>query len=161
MTERPAKELPGSERDGSITYKCRLYKYTLQHDWSGTTETRPPDGRVAVEGDWVVLEADGTLSFREGYMWDGPSGPTIDTRTFMRGSLVHDGLYQLLREGLLGEPGGRTWKRYRKLADVEMKIWTQRDGMNFLRRAWVYRALRWFGGKAARPAERPSIGTAP
>jgi hypothetical protein len=35
----------------------------------------------------------------KGYAWNGPSGPTLDTRNFMRGSLVHDALYQLMREG--------------------------------------------------------------
>ncbi len=27
-----------------------------------------------------------------------PNGPTIETKTFMRASLVHDALYQLMRE---------------------------------------------------------------
>ena len=32
---------------------------------------------------------------------DGPSGPAIDTKNFMRASLVHDALYQLMRLGTL------------------------------------------------------------
>ena len=32
------------------------------------------------------------------YAWDGPSGPTIDTSNSMRASLVHDVLYQAMRE---------------------------------------------------------------
>ncbi len=35
------------------------------------------------------------------YAWDGPSGPTFDTKTNMRASLFHDALCQLIGEGLL------------------------------------------------------------
>jgi hypothetical protein len=52
----------------------------------------------------------GVLTIKEGYAWDGPSGPTIDTVTGLRASLVHDALYQLIRMKLLD-------KRSRKTAD--------------------------------------------
>ncbi len=38
----------------------------------------------------------GHLLIADGYAWDGPSGPVVDTKENMRASLVHDALYQLM-----------------------------------------------------------------
>jgi len=46
---------------------------------------------------YLKLDGDGQFEFSKGYAWDGPSGSTVDTLNFMRGSLVHDALYQLIR----------------------------------------------------------------
>ncbi|KKN73161.1 hypothetical protein LCGC14_0403340 [marine sediment metagenome] len=70
-----------------------------------------------------------------GYRWDGPSGPTFDTESFMRGSAVHDALCQLTDLGLLD------WI-YREIADKELVIITKEDGMGWLRRQWVYAGVR-------------------
>ena len=51
--------------------------------------------------DYCTLWPDGVIVIDEGYEWDGASGPTIDTDDTMDGSLVHDILYQLIREGKL------------------------------------------------------------
>lgn len=143
-----------------ISYRNVLYKYRLLNDNSHRTEMRLEQG-VGVPGDWVTLSAEGELKIKSGYQWDGPSGPTIDTKTFMRGSLVHDGLYQLLREGLLGARGSEEWKRNRRLADIELVIIAKQDGMNWLRRQWVYAALRLAGHSAARPGKPVEIRQAP
>ena len=86
------------------------YKYQLL-----TTYTHPTGFQllqdISTKNEWVKLSKKGRLTLQKGYAWDGPSGPTIDTRNFMRGSLVHDGLYQLMREGLLDH------EEYRKSAD--------------------------------------------
>ena len=42
-----------------------------------------------------------TITFYEGYSWDGASGPAIDTKDTHLASLVHDGLYQAIRLGRL------------------------------------------------------------
>lgn len=47
---------------------------------------------------WLVY---GALHFKEGYSWNGPSGPIYPHRVWIIPSLVHDGLYQLMREGHL------------------------------------------------------------
>lgn len=52
----------------------------------------------------------GELKALPHYAWDGPSGPTFDTKTNMRGSLFHDIQCQAISEGLLD-------KKYRKYAD--------------------------------------------
>ena len=70
-----------------------------------------------------------------GFRWDGASGPAIDTESFMRGSAVHDAVCQLTELGLLD------WS-YRKVGDKELVKITKEDGMNWLRRQWVYSAVR-------------------
>ncbi|EMJ66210.1 hypothetical protein LEP1GSC051_1244 [Leptospira sp. P2653] len=99
-----------------------------------------PDVKIFVD-----MTPDGLLSIDAGYAWDGPSGPTIDTRTFLRGSLVHDALYQLMREKKLD------WKLYRDPADQLLKQICLEDGMNAFRAAYVYRFVRWFGESSAAP----------
>jgi len=66
--------------------------------------------------------------------------PTIDTKTFMAGSLAHDALYQLIREGILPP-----FHRHR--ADIILRDMCLKDGMSKLRAWYVYRAVRAFGGK--------------
>ena len=96
----------------------------------------------------------GDLTIREGYAWDGPSGPAIDTANFMRGSLVHDVLYQLIREGYLPESS-------RELADRILQRICKEDGMSALRAWWVYTGVRFGGGPAANPANAKPVLTAP
>ena len=77
------------------------------------------------------------------YEWDGPSGPTLDTADTLCGSLVHDVLYQLMREERLD-------RKWRKEADKCIRKMCIKDGMPAWR-AWVwYYALRIGGGGAAR-----------
>jgi len=40
----------------------------------------------------------GILKIHEGYAWDGPSGPTIDTPKTIKPSMVHDCFYQMMRD---------------------------------------------------------------
>ncbi len=88
---------------------------------------------------------------RKSYAWDGPSGPTIDTRDFMRGSLVHDALYQLMRLSTLD------YKVYRKRADEILKEICLEDGMCSFRAWYIYQALHLFAESAARPREEPEV----
>jgi hypothetical protein len=144
----------------SVCYsKIRAYKYRLEEGgYQHRTEFRP-EKSVHVD-DWVRLLPDGTLSFRPGYCWDGPSGPTIDTPNWMRASLVHDGLYQMLRAGLLaGVPfrDGFTPEDPRLYADKLMRRILLADGMSKLRANMSYRGVRWFAGFAAKPKPAKQI----
>ena len=65
------------------------YKYQLYEDYEIIT-TIIPYGSVS--NDYVAIDCTGLLTVFKGYAWDGPSGPTFDTKTFMRGSLVHDAI---------------------------------------------------------------------
>lgn len=92
-------------------------------------------------GPLLTLTHNGVITIRKGYAWDGASGPAIDTTTFMRGSLVHDALYQMIEEGLLPFS-------YRKRADDVLVEICKEDGMWAARRWWVKFAVNTFGARA-------------
>jgi len=130
------------------------YKYQLVSDYSviisikHETDIYSPDG-------FIKLSKDGILDIKRGYAWDGPSGPAIDTKTFMRGSLVHDALYQLMREDLIDK------NIYRKEADKILFKICREDGMILIRASWVYTAVALGAKCAADPCSKRSIITAP
>jgi len=97
------------------------------------------DNIVAFAGNNFISLWEGKLSLSKGYAWDGPSGPTFDTANFMTGSLVHDALYQLMKEGLLD-------LSFRIHADRELRRICLEAGMSRLRAWYVYQAVRIFGG---------------
>jgi hypothetical protein len=99
------------------------------------------------------LRKSGILRIRKGYAWDGPSGPAIHTKSFMRGSLVHDALYQLIRERKL-------MLSDRKEADLILRDICIDDGMDRFRVKWVYAAVRRFGESSATPdlITAPEVG---
>lgn len=104
---------------------------------------------------FIRLTPTGILHIARGYAWDGPSGPAIDTKNFMRGSLVHDALYQLMREDLLDRTA------WRKPADELLREICIEDGMTWLRAQWVYFAVREFAEAASRPGGGSGVMTAP
>ena len=80
----------------SIQYKAG-YKYQLVADYVISVSLP-----TTAETMFLSL-TEGQLFIRAGYAWDGPSGPAIDTKNFMRGSLVHDAIYQLITDGHVPE----------------------------------------------------------
>ena len=126
------------------------YKYQLRKDFT-IQLMFAPDRFIYTA--FIRLDTTGYLSIREGYAWDGPSGPTVDTPDFMRGSLVHDALYQLMRDLYLDKG------KYRKLADQELYRICREDGMNWVRAKYVYTAVRIAGDSSA--TERPALLVAP
>jgi len=123
-----------------IRYK-RGYKYQLHDDYTVRIRIQPD---TEIDTLFLNLTGLGRLTIRAGYAWDGPSGPAIDTKTFMRGSLVHDALYELMRLGHLDR------KACRAAADQVMQDICREDGMCRLRAWWVLRGVRWFGGRSTR-----------
>ena len=102
---------------------------------------------VSVDID-VVAEIAGyiTLSNRQltihpGYAWDGASG-AIDTQTIMRAALVHDALYQLMREDRLGS-------EYFHWANRVFRRLMLEDGVCKFRAWYVYMAVELFGRRFA------------
>lgn len=136
-----------------ITYReLKKYKYELLNDYSYATGVdfgleqnvvEPPSPRQT----YLRLDKNGHLHISRFYAWDGPSGPTIDTKNFMRGSLVHDALYQLLRRK-------RIDARFRKDADLLLRDICRADGMSAFRAWYVYQGVRLGGAWAARPDDR-------
>lgn len=124
------------------------FKYKLVEDYSCQTNIFP---MINIHTDYIDLTISGKLTIRSGFLWDGPSGPAIDTKNFMRGSLIHDALYQLMREGLLDI-------KWRIPSDKELVKITREDGMSKIRCAWVFWAVKTFAKRnATKESERKII----
>ena len=127
------------------------YKYQLVESYS-TSVVICPDEKI--ETDFIELDESGLLTIQKGYAWDGPSGPTRDTKSFMRGSLVHDALYQLMRNNHLPSS-------CREDADQELHRICREDGMNRFRAWYVLLGVRKAAGGAASPRAKKEIRSAP
>jgi len=138
---------------GLIAYHCVPgYKYATSAPYKIQTKIRPPHDIVS---DYIWLSADGLLWIKAGYAWDGCSGPTYDDRTNQRGGLVHDALYQLMREGHLD-------RRWRKEADKLLYQCCREDGMPWPRARAYYRGVRVGGEPHTHKTDRyTKIHTAP
>ena len=134
-----------------VSYK-KGYKYQIVEEYREDIDIKVPQD---INTDYIDLTSDGRLTLKKGYAWDGPSGPTFDTRNFMRGSLVHDALYQLMREQHLDR------EIYRKPADMLLRLMCCQDGMWSVRAWWVYLAVRWWANPAADPAHKKPVLKAP
>lgn len=110
------------------------YKYQLKKDYQVEIDLYDHE----VDSKFFTLYSTGLLVIRQGYAWDGPSGPTFDTKNFMRGSLVHDVGYQMMAEGLIRQSTRSHWDR------LLYKI-CREDGMTRMRAWWVYKAVKEFG----------------
>ena len=134
---------------GKINYRGG-YKYSLWNMYRVQIGIRG----YSIQHRLFELTEDGWLTIFADYPWDGPSGPTVDTPSFMRGSLVHDALYEMLRLGLL--PHDPCFH----LANLELRKICLEDGMWKWRAKYVFDAVERFGSAAA--ALRPEmIITAP
>lgn len=120
--------------------KLRHYKYQLTDDYTHTLKIKDHQ----IDHPMIELTPEGRLTVKQGYAWDGPSGPTIDTSTFMRGALVHDVLYQLIRLKHLDFS-------LREFADDLLKQICRQDGMSRFRAWYVHLAVKLFGKKHAQP----------
>ena len=108
-----------------------------------------------IETAYFKLTRDGMLVIKAGYMWDGCSGPTWDTKNTMRAGLGHDCLYQILRESLLINLNHLGYaERFDKLrlqVDQLFRQWLTEDGVMWVRVYYYYRGVRVFGRKYALP----------
>ncbi len=137
-------------KDDTIKYS-KGYKYRLRGNYTVKIHILPLH---PIQNGRAMLLSDGTLTIFSGYCWDGPSGPTIDTPDFIRGSLVHDVLYEMMR-------GGKLSLDYRCQADDILKEICLEDGMNPIRAAYVHEAVKAFGQSSALPSGEPPILIAP
>lgn len=125
------------------------YKFEVAEYFYLQTEFRPSkDIQVFSNGKLVLsLSTSGLLEIFPGYAWDGASGIAINTKNFIRGSLVHDVPYQLMRMGLL--PLSQRDKADRLLQKICIE-----DGMSTFRAWYVYKTVSAFGEKYARPTDK-------
>ena len=128
------------------------YKYQLTEECEVEVSVTPEQD---IRTSYIDLTTNGLLTIKNGYAWDGPSGPTIDTPNFMRGSLVHDALYQLMRNKSINK------KEWREKADRDLRRICLEDGMSRIRAWWVYKAVHYFGDKAASEESKRAVKEAP
>jgi len=121
--------------------------------------TRPYKIRTNVRGyecvtPFIRLDKDGVLYVSKDYAWDGPSGPTVDTKSSLAASLVHDVFYQLMRLGLLP-------RSCRAEADKELRRIGIDKGMFPPRAEMWYIAVRSCAGDAVKKGTEPKEEVAP
>lgn len=136
---------------GYITYRSD-YKYQLADGYVINISIKP---KLNIESEFINLDTNGKLNVKKGYAWDGPSGPVKDTKKNMRASLVHDALYQLMRNKKLSS------RTHRKAADQEFKDICKADGVSNSKASTYYKALRKFGKPAASPKNKKKVVRAP
>jgi hypothetical protein len=137
-------------RDRLLYFK-RGYKYQVARDYRIKLAVIPYEPICL---PFVLMDTAGDTIIKTGYAWNGASGPTVDTRNTMTGSLVHDLLYQLIRLGLI-DP------KYKAYADRILKEICVEDGMNRIRAAcWLW-AVKTFGGASCKPDAEPKEEVAP
>ena len=131
-----------------IKYKAG-YKYQLVSDYQYQSSLKI--GQLILS-DFFSIQPDGLITASKGYSWDGASGPTIDTPSNMRASLIHDIIYQAIRDGHIDI----SW---RKDADKELQKIMIEDGASKTRAYYYYKAVQWFGKSAVKNLKK--IFTAP
>lgn len=118
------------------------FKYQLAEDYS----CRTPIVGHAIEGDDYALAPDGTLTVRRGYAWDGASGPTFDSPSSMRPSMVHDVFCSLMRAKRLD------YDQWQDTVNELFKSQCIEDGM------WPWRAKVWHAAVEFADAGNPAQG---
>ncbi|EMD1211455.1 DUF1353 domain-containing protein [Vibrio sp. Vb1166] len=125
-----------------MKYKKRQkYKYTLHSEEKIETHISVSQ---AYDSPFLSLSKQGVLTIKKGYAWDGASGPALDTKNIMKASLVHDALYQLMREEVLPQSA-------RKHADTLLRETCLEKGMSSFRATYTYYGVRVVGGFFSRP----------
>ncbi|MCH7815284.1 MAG: DUF1353 domain-containing protein [Proteobacteria bacterium] len=128
------------------------YKYQLASNYSIKTNIKP---KKNVPGNFIKLDKAGKLTVMAGYAWDGPSGPVVDTKENLRASLVHDALYQLMRNRHL------TAKQHKDKADRLFKKICIQDGVPKVTAQIYYLGLKLGGKPATDPKNKKKVRRAP
>jgi hypothetical protein len=129
-----------------------ILRYRSLRNWK--YQTMAPYGHdtgitgYEIHTDWLKLDKEGYLLVRAGYCWDGASGPTWDSKCSMRGSLVHDALYQLMRLELLPQS-------CKPVADRLLRDICIEDGMWPIRAAIWCAGVKLCGGASCTPGSEP------
>ncbi len=133
---------------GDKIYYREGYKYQIVRDYSIQTAIIPD---IPIRTDFLCLSKTGVLTIKKGYASDGPSGPTIDTTTAMRGAFVHDAGYQLMRMGLIPEG-------HRPYFDQLLHDICVEDGMNPVRADIWKEMVSLFAASCAKAgSEQPEL----
>lgn len=99
-----------------------------------------------IEHEFFELNSKGILTIYPGYLWDGVSGPAIDTKNTRLAGLVHDVLYQMIRLELI-LPSDK------EIADKILRKILLSKGMSKFRAWYYYQAVDKFGKYSCIPGD--------
>jgi hypothetical protein len=117
-------------------------------------QVSPGPGYAGTAG-FISFDKEGRVTVAPGFVWDGASGPTLDTLDSVCAALGHDVMYELMRLGKLSN------FIYKPVADLWFYNRLRIDGMiDFRAWAW-YRAVQAFGGDSTDPENQHDIKRAP
>jgi uncharacterized protein DUF1353 len=128
------------------------YKYQLASNYSIKSNIKP---NKEVDDKFIKLDKNGYLTIVEGYAWDGPSGPVVDTNENLRASLIHDAFYQLMRHRRI------TAKEYKDKADRLFKNICIDDGVPAATAKIYYIGLKMGGKPSTDPKNKKKVHRAP
>jgi hypothetical protein len=134
-----------------ISYRSG-YKYQLATAYVIGINIKP---RADIDTEFVKLTTSAELTMARGYAWDGPSGPVIDQKENMRASLVHDALYQLMRNRKL------SISMHKEKADRLFKKMCIEDGVSRSTAHIYYLGLKLGGRPFADPKNKKKTHQAP
>jgi len=132
-------------------YYKKGYKYWFDRYYVGQTSCFPEKTIIT---DFIVLTTDGKIYLLKGFASDGPSGPTWDTDSIMRASFEHDGIYRLIRWGLL-EP------RWKDAADLDYMMTCIEDCCFEFRAKGHYWSLQKWGDSSINPRNKIKVHCSP
>lgn len=135
----------------AILYRAG-YKYQLKQDYYIYIGINPEE---LIETQFLKLDSDGLFTIKSGYAWDGASGPAPDVDCVMRASLVHDALYQLIRDSYLDETPNK------KIADQLFRDICIIDDMPKFITHLLYIGLRLFGKPFCDPSRKKLLTKSP
>lgn len=142
------------------TYYTKGYKYRTSESIAVMLPLLP-EKELSSDAKMITLMREGLLFISAGYSSDGPSGSTIDTKSFMLGAFVHDALYEMLRQGKfdsveIKSHDGEMLSRedIRKISDIALRnICLIKNMISFRAKHIVYPAVRK-GGLASASIKR-------
>lgn len=127
----------------------KKYKYEVEDDFIFIL----PLKGFEFSNPYLILKKNGEMTIKKGYRYDGATGG-IDTGSFRIPSLVHDGLYQILRESNFEK---KEREYFRKESDIILKELCKINEMGFIRRNYVYIAVRLFGGSFSKKEKKEEL----
>lgn len=117
-----------------IKIKHPKYKYKLISPFKYKTDLIT----TTCNTHYTKLKKTGEIYINNEYAWDGGSFIAIDNKPMMYASLIHDSLYQLIREGYMSY-------KFKKIADIIFKEALINYGSSKIRATWCYLAVKYFG----------------
>jgi hypothetical protein len=138
------------------------FEFVLAEDYTIFTGICPPKSFVC---KWAILSINGWLTILHDYPWNGANKPGYNTKGTMRGSLVHDVLYELIRLVRMGvikidwtEEMLAEWKV--KADDLLHDILVEDGMVHFMAEVWE-EAVENFGGSCILIEAQPPVLEAP